>query len=140
MQGSRLTFFFTGSTVAPNLNHLVAVRSLEHTIRRYIPHNLCYFSLQASDRVMELDHADGRLKIHYSDRLVSLLREVRQLAALGFAIPAKIQLAANTADKFHRQAIVLKQVTFEFSFPDLIVSSSFHLDRAYLVTQLCYVA
>ncbi|XP_037123246.1 cytoplasmic dynein 2 heavy chain 1 isoform X1 [Syngnathus acus] len=67
-------------------------------------------SLQASDRVMELDHADGRLKIHYSDRLVSLLREVRQLSALGFAIPAKIQLAANTADKFHRQAIVLKQV------------------------------
>ncbi|XP_061923239.1 dynein cytoplasmic 2 heavy chain 1 isoform X1 [Entelurus aequoreus] len=67
-------------------------------------------SLQASDRVMELDHGDGRLKIHYSDRLVSLLREVRQLSALGFAIPAKIQLAANTADKFHRQAIVLKQV------------------------------
>ncbi|XP_077466766.1 cytoplasmic dynein 2 heavy chain 1 isoform X1 [Stigmatopora argus] len=67
-------------------------------------------SLQASDRVMELDHADGRLKIHYSDRLVILLREVRQLSALGFPIPAKIQLAANTADKFHRQAIVLKQV------------------------------
>lgn len=59
---------------------------------------------------MDLDHADGRLKIHYSDRLVSLLREVRQLSALGFPIPAKIQQAANTADKFYRQAIVLKQV------------------------------
>lgn len=59
---------------------------------------------------MELDHTDGRLKIQYSDRLVSLLREVRQLAALGFAIPAKIQQAANTADKFYRQAVVLKQV------------------------------
>lgn len=59
---------------------------------------------------MDLDHADGRLKIQYSDRLVSLLREVRQLAALGFAIPAKIQQAANTADKFYRQAVVLKQV------------------------------
>lgn len=59
---------------------------------------------------MDLDHADGRLKIQYSDRLVSLLREVRQLSALGFAIPAKIQQASNTADKFYRQAIVLKQV------------------------------
>lgn len=59
---------------------------------------------------MELDHVDGRLKIHYSDRLVSLLREVRQLSALGFPIPARIQQAANTADKFYRQAIVLKQV------------------------------
>lgn len=59
---------------------------------------------------MELDHIDGRLKIQYSDRLVSLLREVRQLSALGFPIPAKIQQAANTADKFYRQAIVLKQV------------------------------
>lgn len=62
---------------------------------------------------MDLDHADGRLKIQYSDRLVSLLREVRQLAALGFAIPAKIQQAANTADKFYRQAVVLKQVRVE---------------------------
>lgn len=71
---------------------------------------LLLHSLQASSRVMDLDHADGRLKIQYSDRLVSLLREVRQLSALGFAIPAKIQQAANTADKFYRQAIVLKQV------------------------------
>lgn len=71
---------------------------------------LLLHSLQASSRVMDLDHADGRLKIQYSDRLVSLLREVRQLSALGFAIPAKIQQASNTADKFYRQAIVLKQV------------------------------
>lgn len=59
---------------------------------------------------MELDHMDGKLKIQYSDRLVSLLREVRQLSALGFTVPAKIQQAANTAEKFYRQAIILKQV------------------------------
>ncbi|XP_075905861.1 cytoplasmic dynein 2 heavy chain 1 [Nelusetta ayraudi] len=75
-------------------------------------------SLQASSRVMDLDHADGRLKIQYSDRLVSLLREVRQLAALGFAIPAKIQQAANTADKFYRQAVVLKQVAHFYNTID----------------------
>uniref|UniRef100_A0A7N6AJF6 Cytoplasmic dynein 2 heavy chain 1 n=1 Tax=Anabas testudineus TaxID=64144 RepID=A0A7N6AJF6_ANATE len=74
-------------------------------------------SLQASNRVMELDHVDGRLKIQYSDRLVSLLREVRQLSALGFPIPAKIQQAVNTADKFYRQAIVLKQKNIVITMP-----------------------
>ncbi|KAM9801492.1 cytoplasmic dynein 2 heavy chain 1 [Neosynchiropus ocellatus] len=75
-------------------------------------------SLQASNRVMELDHVDGSLKIQYSDRLVSLLREVRQLSALGFVIPAKIQQAASTADKFYRQAIVLKQVAHFYNTID----------------------
>ncbi|KAK2847119.1 hypothetical protein Q5P01_010118 [Channa striata] len=75
-------------------------------------------SLQASNRVMDLDHVDGRLNIQYSDRLVSLVREVRQLSALGFPIPAKIQQAANTADKFYRQAIVLKQVAHFYNTID----------------------
>ncbi|KAF7666054.1 hypothetical protein LDENG_00118150 [Lucifuga dentata] len=75
-------------------------------------------SLQASNRVMDLDHVDGRLKIQYSDRLVSLRREVRQLSALGFPIPVKIQQAASTADKFYRQAIVLKQVAHFYNTID----------------------
>lgn len=69
-----------------------------------------WFSLQASSPVMELDHSDGALKIHYSDRLVVLLREVRQLSALGFVIPAKIQQTSSTAQKFCKQAVILKQV------------------------------
>ncbi|XP_029699181.1 cytoplasmic dynein 2 heavy chain 1 isoform X3 [Takifugu rubripes] len=72
-------------------------------------------SLQASHCVMDLDHGDGRLKIHYSDRLGSLVREVRQLTALGFTVPAAIQQAANTAEKFYRQAMVLKQVAHFYS-------------------------
>ncbi|KAJ7995299.1 hypothetical protein DPEC_G00243100 [Dallia pectoralis] len=75
-------------------------------------------SLQASNRVMELDHVDGKLKIQYSDRLVTLLREVRQLSALGFPIPARIHQAANTADKFYRQAIILKQVAHFYNTID----------------------
>ncbi|KAA8593993.1 hypothetical protein FQN60_004827, partial [Etheostoma spectabile] len=75
-------------------------------------------SLQASNCVMDLDHVDGRLKIQYPDRLVSLLREFRQLSALGFPIPAKIQQAANTADKFYRHAIVLKQVAHFYNTID----------------------
>ncbi|XP_035389840.1 cytoplasmic dynein 2 heavy chain 1 isoform X3 [Electrophorus electricus] len=75
-------------------------------------------SLQASDRVMELDHVDGTLKVHYSERLLSLLREVRQLSVLGLAIPAKIQQAASTADKFYKQAVVLKQVAYFYNTID----------------------
>ncbi|XP_032766744.1 cytoplasmic dynein 2 heavy chain 1-like [Rattus rattus] len=66
--------------------------------------------IEANSRIMELDPNDGALKVHYSDRLVILLREVRQLSALGFVIPAKIQQVANVAQKFCKQAIILKQV------------------------------
>lgn len=79
--------------------------------------------------MIDLDHGDGRLKIQYSDRLVSLLREVRQLAALGFAIPAKIQQAANTADKFYRQAVVLKQVRLTHWTQRIIISYVLFLNR-----------
>lgn len=71
---------------------------------------ILFCSIEANSRIMELDPNDGSLKVHYSDRLVILLREVRQLSALGFVIPAKIQQVANIAQKFCKQAIILKQV------------------------------
>lgn len=46
----------------------------------------------------------------YSERLVSLLREVRQLTALGFPIPRNIRACADDAQKFYRHAVALKQV------------------------------
>lgn len=88
---------------------------------------LLLHSLQASNCVMDLDHVDGKLKIHYSDRLSSLLREERQLAALGFTIPAVIQKAAKTADKFYRQAIVLKQVRIAMELINSFIVSFIHL-------------
>ncbi|PNI44695.1 DYNC2H1 isoform 3 [Pan troglodytes] len=74
--------------------------------------------IEASSRIMELDSKDGSLKVHYSDRLVILLREVRQLSALGFVIPAKIQQVANIAQKFCKQAIILKQVAHFYNSID----------------------
>ncbi|KAK7812802.1 LOW QUALITY PROTEIN: hypothetical protein U0070_019828, partial [Myodes glareolus] len=74
--------------------------------------------IEASSRIMELDPNDGSLKVHYSDRLVVLLREVRQLSALGFVIPAKIQQVANVAQKFCKQAIILKQVAHFYNSID----------------------
>ena len=63
---------------------------------------------------MELGHRDGKLRVHYGDRLVTLMREVRQLSSLGFVIPAKIQHTANTASKFYRHGMVLKQVSHQY--------------------------
>ncbi|KAI6079846.1 Cytoplasmic dynein 2 heavy chain 1 [Aix galericulata] len=85
---------------------------------RNIQSELSNPNIQANSPVMELDHVFGTLNILYSDRLVTLLREVRQLSALGFAIPAKIQQAANTAQKFCKQAVILKQVAHFYNSID----------------------
>ncbi|XP_055895255.1 cytoplasmic dynein 2 heavy chain 1-like isoform X1 [Biomphalaria glabrata] len=67
-------------------------------------------SLETSGKLMELNHKDGKLRVNYSDRLVTLLREVRQLSSIGFSVPAKIQQVAETAQKFYRYGVILKQV------------------------------
>ena len=55
---------------------------------------------------------------------MTLLREVRQLGAYGFAIPAKIQQAAATAKKFYRYGVILKQVAhFYNSIDEQIIES-----------------
>lgn len=73
----------------------------------------CFLSsMEINGRLMDLNAKDGKMKVNYSERLVTLLREVRQLGALGFSIPAKIQNVAATAQKFYRQGVILKQVLF----------------------------
>lgn len=72
--------------------------------------HISYYSLETSGRLMELSHKDGKLRVHYSDKLVTLLREVRQLAAFGFSIPSKIQHVSNSAQKFYKHGVILKQV------------------------------
>ena len=59
---------------------------------------------------MELNHHDGKLHVNYGERLVTLLREIRQLSSMGFAIPAKIQHTGSVAEKFYRHGMILKQV------------------------------
>ncbi|XP_033109038.1 cytoplasmic dynein 2 heavy chain 1-like [Anneissia japonica] len=66
--------------------------------------------LQTTGRLMDFDTKDNKLVVNYGDKLVTLLREVRQLQGLGFAIPAKIQHTANVAQKFYRHGVILKQV------------------------------
>jgi len=44
---------------------------------------------------LSLSRRDKKLCVHYGDRLVALLRETRQLGALGFAIPSKVRVSAE---------------------------------------------
>uniref|UniRef100_A0A0M3IQN8 DHC_N1 domain-containing protein n=1 Tax=Ascaris lumbricoides TaxID=6252 RepID=A0A0M3IQN8_ASCLU len=67
-------------------------------------------ALQTTGKLMTIEKKYGTLNVNYSDRLVKLLREVRQLGSLGFIIPSKIINCANVAEKFYKYAIVLKQV------------------------------
>lgn len=67
-------------------------------------------ALKRTGRLMDLDYTDGKLRVNYDDRLVTLLRQVRQLVALGLSVPAKIQQTANLGSKYYKHAVVLKQV------------------------------
>ncbi|VDK47915.1 unnamed protein product [Anisakis simplex] len=67
-------------------------------------------SLETSGKVMSIEQRHGTLNVNYSDRLVRLLKEVRQLTSLGFNVPSKIIKCANLGEKFYKSAIVLKQV------------------------------
>lgn len=66
--------------------------------------------LEKTGRLMDFHVADGHVNLHFNDELVSLLREVRALQALGFPIPSSIKAEVETANKFYRQGMVLKQV------------------------------
>ena len=69
------------------------------------------FKLDLGSKLMDLDSSStGQVKLHYNSELVSLLREVRQLSALGFTIRRDIAAEAETARKFYRHGMVLRQV------------------------------
>ncbi len=59
---------------------------------------------------MELNHKDGKLDVLYGDKLITLLREVKQLQSYGFKIPSKIEECAKVGQKFQKHAMILKQV------------------------------
>jgi dynein heavy chain 2 len=67
-------------------------------------------TLQKKGKLMELDFTTGKLKVNYGSKLVTMLREVRQLMAMGFAVPIEIQKVAEKGEKFYRHGVVLQQV------------------------------
>jgi dynein heavy chain 2 len=82
-----------------------------------IVHRLGHFKLDLGSKLMDLNmdagsssSSAGHVKLHYNSELVSLLREVRQLSALGFTVRRDIATEAETARKFYRHGMVLRQV------------------------------
>lgn len=74
--------------------------------------------LKKTGRLMDLDYVDGKLRVNYDDKLVTLLREVRQLIAFGFPVPARIQQTADLGNKYYRHAVILKQVAHFYNTID----------------------
>jgi len=68
-----------------------------------------HLSLQMTGQVMDFD-IDGNMVVNYSEDLVILLREVRQLTELGVNVPDRIRRAAADAEKYYRYGVMLKKV------------------------------
>jgi dynein heavy chain 2 len=66
-------------------------------------------SSKMSGRLMEIN-IDGDLTVNYSERLVTLLREVRQLSEMGFTVPSEILDVADEGEKYYRYGVMLKKV------------------------------
>ena len=87
----------------------VWVQDVQDTIGQ-VSRDSSSLTLKIEGRIMEIAKKDGRLMVNFSERLVELIREVRQLLALGYAVPDAIQHVAQDALRFYRNATVLKQV------------------------------
>lgn len=66
-------------------------------------------SLDAAGRVVDFDR-DGNIVVRYSEGLVVLVRDVRQLAEKGFAVPSRIRSAAGEAEALYRFGVQLQKV------------------------------
>ncbi|CAF4581112.1 unnamed protein product, partial [Rotaria sp. Silwood2] len=75
-------------------------------------------SLETSGRLMELDSRDGKLRVLYGDRLVTLLNEVRQLSSLGYDIPSKIMKCVDIGKKFYQYGVELQAVAHFYNTID----------------------
>ncbi|KAL7707900.1 dynein heavy chain cytosolic putative [Lotmaria passim] len=71
-------------------------------------------TLDADAPLMEID-AKGRVEVNFAERLVQLLKEVRVLGTLGFAIPRQITKIAQQGAQFLPMGVALKQVAHTYN-------------------------
>ena len=67
-------------------------------------------TLKESDPVVQFSKDNKLMRVNYSDRLVTLISEVRQFKALGYHIPSHIDQTSEHAKEFMKLARVLEQV------------------------------
>jgi dynein heavy chain 2 len=65
--------------------------------------------LSMTGRLMEIS-MDGLLTVNFSEQLVCLLREVRQLSECGFSIPSGILTMAEESAQFYKYGVSLRNI------------------------------
>ncbi|XP_015834463.1 cytoplasmic dynein 2 heavy chain 1 [Tribolium castaneum] len=66
--------------------------------------------LKESEPVVQFSQETKLMKVNYSDRLVTLIAEVRQFKALGYQVPNHIEETSEQAKKFMKLARTLEQI------------------------------
>lgn len=62
-------------------------------------------------QLMEFDfEAGGLLKVNYSERLVTLVKDARAIGEHGFPLDKKITAVVDQAKKFYKEGVTLKQI------------------------------
>jgi dynein heavy chain 2 len=75
-------------------------------------------SSHTENSVLQFFFKAGKLFVNYDDHLISLIRDVRQLVALGFSLPVEIKKASDIAQKFYHKSIALKQIAHFYNTID----------------------
>lgn len=64
---------------------------------------------EMSGQLMEFDYeAGGLLKVNYSEKLVTLVKDARVLGEHGFKIPKAVHSITENAKKFYKEGLTLK--------------------------------
>lgn len=95
------------------------------------------YSLKLNDRIMELDLKNAVLTVNYSEKLVLLIREIRQLTELGYRkeVPQEVIEACELGRKYFKEALALKKIAnFYNNMSDEIMDSQ----KGMIVDELVY--
>ena len=62
--------------------------------------------------MVDLDQKTGIVKVNYSDKLIGLIKEIRQLSDLGYRkqIPESVLEVSTKANKYYKEALSLKKI------------------------------
>lgn len=71
-------------------------------------------SLGLHGQLLEID-MNGIVCVNFSERLVTLLREVRQFTELGFKVPSHVREAAKKAEQVYHHGVMLKKTATLFN-------------------------
>ena len=69
-----------------------------------------------SGQLMNFDYeAGGLLRVNYSEKLVTLVKDARVLGENGFKIPKPVHQITENAKKFYKEGVTLKQAANFFN-------------------------